>query len=487
MSLEFHGFSGRFSSVTSPRDHVAGDAAQTMSNARADADECAKDEFNMLEDLLDESDGEDEALDRKRLGAAEGSSLVAIKGGGGEGHGSPLASSESRRFSDRHRGSSGQEKFRWNIPEEVLMQIAIRVGWKDMLLLCMSVCRKWSLTLRSDVLWYQFCKELVVEKDCCFGQNSDRIQDGPLWKHFRLETRRKIEKVFGELQTGWNWLRIRMEKDDFDEDEASRCRNVVKKLARKEWTQLYDCVALVMVEFMERLAVEVWGGMRGGGEWGAGGAGGESNGRSSSGEGVGFGGAESAESDGVNGGNERGSKRREIEDELKVLEKIVEGWRRAKVWIKRMNSMHEELNLLVERENRKYDAHLSSCCRQAHTPSVYQKGVIAFRDLVLLWTSHRAARVRRSLQFLAQQELLDLSDRHLDLLLEFQSVLEQLDVRDDLTGGGSMRGQAKLRKFFLQPLRQLQCQRSYAQRSGKMRMFGGEMDLIYGPGSEGED
>ncbi|EKX35522.1 hypothetical protein GUITHDRAFT_118331 [Guillardia theta CCMP2712] len=75
MSLEFHGFSGRFSSVTSPRDHVAGDAAQTMSNARADADECAKDEFNMLEDLLDESDGEDEALDRKRLGAAEGSSL----------------------------------------------------------------------------------------------------------------------------------------------------------------------------------------------------------------------------------------------------------------------------------------------------------------------------------------------------------------------------------------------------------------------------
>ena len=28
------------------------------------------------------------------------------------------------------------------------------------------------------------------------------LQDGPLWKHFRLETRRKIEKVFGELQTG---------------------------------------------------------------------------------------------------------------------------------------------------------------------------------------------------------------------------------------------------------------------------------------------
>ena len=49
-------------------------------------------------------------------------------------------------------------------------------------------------------------------------------------------------------------------------------------------------------------------------------------------------------------------------------------------------------------------------------------------------------------------------------------------------GGGG--GQGKLRKVFLQPMRIQQCAESFADRSGRVRMFGGDRDLIYGPGSD---
>ena len=47
---------------------------------------------------------------------------------------------------------------------------------------------------------------------------------------------------------------------------------------------------------------------------------------------------------------------------------------------------------------------------------------------------------------MASQEDLDLPDHYFDVMTSFTSLLEELDVMDDLTGGGKMRGQSILRK-----------------------------------------
>jgi hypothetical protein len=49
-----------------------------------------------------------------------------------------------------------------------------------------------------------------------------------------------------------------------------------------------------------------------------------------------------------------------------------------------------------------------------------------------------------------------------------------IPFQDDHTGGGGVGGQSKLRKLFLQPLRKIQCEKSFSSRSGKVRMFGGD-------------
>ena len=43
-----------------------------------------------------------------------------------------------------------------------------------------------------------------------------------------------------------------------DRDSIPRCRQVVKKLSRKEWTKVYDCVSLVITEHMESLSLQVF-------------------------------------------------------------------------------------------------------------------------------------------------------------------------------------------------------------------------------------
>ena len=65
---------------------------------------------------------------------------------------------------------------------------------------------------------------------------------------------------------------------------------------------------------------------------------------------------------------------------------------------------------------------------------------------------------------------MELPDRYFDVMTNFTTLLEELDVMDDLTGGGGMRGQTKLRKMFLQPLRMLQSARTHQTRTGKVRM-----------------
>ena len=77
---------------------------------------------------------------------------------------------------------------------------------------------------------------------------------------------------------------------------------------------------------------------------------------------------------------------------------------------------------------------------------IQHKGAIAFRDIVLLRTRARAVRLQAAIHALASQEDLDLPDHYFDVMTSFTSLLEELDVMDDLTGGGKMRGQSILRK-----------------------------------------
>jgi len=58
-----------------------------------------------------------------------------------------------------------------------------------------------------------------------------------------------------------------------------------------------------------------------------------------------------------------------------------------------MDSAFDSLNESVNLENRKWDAQQMTCRVLAHTPSVFQKGCIAFRDVVLLRTGCRARKV----------------------------------------------------------------------------------------------
>lgn len=83
------------------------------------------------------------------------------------------------------------------------------------------------------------------------------------------------------------------------------------------------------------------------------------------------------------------------------------------------------------------------CARLCETQ---HKGAIAFRDIVLLRTRARAVRLQAAIHALASQEDLDLPDHYFDVMTSFTSLLEELDVMDDLTGGGKMRGQSILRK-----------------------------------------
>ena len=43
-----------------------------------------------------------------------------------------------------------------------------------------------------------------------------------------------------------------------DRQDLARCQQVAKKLARKDWTPLYDCVALVITEVRPCLEALSW-------------------------------------------------------------------------------------------------------------------------------------------------------------------------------------------------------------------------------------
>jgi len=415
------------------------------------------------------------------------------------------------------------------------VHIGQQLPWVLVGSLCTSVCKRWLRALSSDLVWQRFYAEhFATVAPRCRGYNTHRERLVPesggqaKMVEFRDRHRRRIDRVFAELQTGWDWVRERLAAPTLPPDASLRCRQVIKKLARKEWTAVYESVALVILEHMEGVSHSVWksscasalrppqhpptsshavGGGGGGGDGGGSGGGGGGGG---AGEGSGGGHASAlggycqdacsspaqgyAGVRGVGGGGGGGvgdgvEEERELglEAEVEMLKKVLRAWTVAKAWLRGINGAMDDLNGHIERENRKYDGHFLGCRRQAHTPSIYQKGLIAFRDVVLLNTGSRARRLQHAIRHLASLEALDLPDMYWDVMTAFVALLEELDVMDDLTGGGRMRGQSKLRKLFLQPLRMLQCEHSHRTRTGRVRMFGGDRDLIYGPGSEGEE
>lgn len=233
-----------------------------------------------------------------------------------------------------------------------------------------------------------------------------------------------------------------MRREECGEDELKRCSDVATKLANRDWVALYECLALMTSEVMEDLG----GSLRSCGK--------------------------------ASACKEAG---------LDMIKRMVGCWKRGKAWIGRVHRIFWRLNAYIDGENRKFDGHFGSCTtRLVHTPSVHQMGLIAFREKVVLVTVERARRVQGAMTYLADEEARDLSDTLLETLMSFTAMCETLDVQDDHTGGKGGGGQARLRKLFLQPLRKIQCEKSFHSRSGKVRMFGGERDLLYGRFKEGE-
>lgn len=330
--------------------------------------------------------------------------------------------------------------FKWgSLPDELVVQVAMRLAWPMVGQVCMSVCRRWHHTLRGDVLWNFFSRQHWTP-EACTHRHLEELDHTGGWMAFRDWHRRRVWRVYGELQTGWDWLLARLSQASLSGEEQARCRQVTRKLIKQRWWQLYDSVGLVVQEQVEATRVSLLADLP---------------------------------------PHPHG----EAEE---VLGRLAGAWRGVRAWMTCVEAALEPLNDQIERENRRREWGGGGCGKLAHTPPLRALAAIAFRDGVLLWSGARARRLSHAVSALAAQEAVELPDAQLELLLSLQGLLDELDVEDDLTGGRS-RGRARLRKLFLQPLRSIQSHRSFHARSGKVRMFGGESDLIYGPGSEGEE
>ena len=143
--------------------------------------------------------------------------------------------------------------------DELIVNIGAKLCWRVVGSLCTPVCKRWYVSLSSDVLWARFLEaEFPTVRAAC-GYNT-HVQREPLdgmskasagpaspsITRFRNRHRRQIDAVFGELQTGWDWVRARLAADEIASDSVGRCRQVVQKLVRRNWTPVYESVALVI-------------------------------------------------------------------------------------------------------------------------------------------------------------------------------------------------------------------------------------------------
>ena len=143
--------------------------------------------------------------------------------------------------------------------DELIVNIGAKLCWRIVGSLCTPVCKRWYVSLSSDVLWARFLEAEfpTVRAACGYSTHAQREPpDGmskasagpvsPSITSFRNRHRRQIDAVFGELQTGWDWVRARLTADEIASDSVGRCRQVVQKLVRRNWTPVYESVALVI-------------------------------------------------------------------------------------------------------------------------------------------------------------------------------------------------------------------------------------------------
>ena len=272
----------------------------------------------------------------------------------------------------------------------VQIHVAAFVGWRKTGSLCSPVCRRWRDMLLAEPLWRTFYREHFAEGSRWFLQDQAHLEAGTVAARtlFRNRHRRAIDLVFGELQTGWRWLRERLERDELGPEHLPRCRQVARKLAARGWTLLYDTLTLVMVEYMEEVGAELFP------------AGAASEARRLGEARVPKGGFPEAVA---------------LPAAEELLSQLLDAWKCARAWLRQLDAVFDGLNNAINIENRKWDAQHMSCRVLAHTPSVFEKGSITFRDVVLLRTGCRARRIQGALLLLAQRDPLDLSDAGLDV------------------------------------------------------------------------
>eukprot|EP00741_Cyanophora_paradoxa_P006987 tig00001067_g6759.t1 len=280
-----------------------------------------------------------------------------------------------------------------------------------------SLCRAarvslvWSAVAARKELW----KPLVaadVQKYC--GVQTPLLDaDGtPHWRYLCAygHLMRRVSDGWAELAKGWDYL-----SDAFIEiathvdgdgvgpsaDTSATIAKIVKKLAKRSWGQLYDSLGTLLALQAERLCLEIEA--------------------------------------------EQEAARRAIVPSgqaaapYSLLAAVVARYARFRTWLRVLNSFCGELNYEAgqARDNYSY----------RHTPTVFQKGLIAFRSRVLL-----ARSLRPRLQAATSQRAVDrASDRQMDALVEFNGMLEEVNVLDD-SGATEKRSQGKLNKYLLQPL-----------------------------------
>lgn len=253
MALHFDGFHGRFSNITAAEGSGGADACDGPKSATKAAEKVDAVNSSSLEDSLRDLLSDDEAdempCEADRHSAEAKPAAVSLQ----VSVATPAAATPRRMFrtdsslsnmscatddatppnSARPVRALGARKgfegnFKWgSLPDELVVQVAMRLAWPMVGQVCMSVCRRWHHTLRGDVLWNFFSRQHWTP-EACTHRHLEELDHTGGWMAFRDWHRRRVWRVYGELQTGWDWLLARLSQASLSGEEQARCRQVTR-------------------------------------------------------------------------------------------------------------------------------------------------------------------------------------------------------------------------------------------------------------------
>lgn len=362
----------------------------------------------------------------------------------------PLKSVE-KSFGEADKPGNGTSVY--GMPNEVWMHILTRLIMRD---LCpiMQTCR-WLHSLASqDEVWLTFHSPVEEEED----GNKPSDADLPRWIKIKSGILSfQMKQRFSYYSKGYDYMRSALNAwwDAGGPDchySSKSLHSLICKMTARDWTIVYEAFPVIFSERADHLAGVLLA------EFGSASACNEDTCFSKKGKSLqshwpcmkdlsASKGMSLSSTSATSYLSSDGSYMRMIEPQDGLVGKemwqlVLSSWKRYKHWLTLVSAHCQDLNYEVMVERARPAAWSS-------TPTVYDKGVICFRNQILLRFKIRNA-LQCGLSWLVGQDALDFaSESDVHLLRAVLHLLQEVDVADDFTLSSKTHTRAKLKRCFL--------------------------------------